>query len=324
MRATHSPAKPVSTSPTPLVNCGSRRRRWVWCAAWGIATACVFAFVRALDWRTTLARLAHADPGWIAVAVLGHFVTLPSLAEQWFRLLPPGTRMGRRALWESVTIGMAAMNTLPFGGGHALTVGLLIARGATVEGAVSLLALEQLCDGVAKLALLMVALAVAPLPAIWQRTAWIMAAALLAGFLILLGLARHPGETRWLRRWRVKWTHPLQAVRRPGVLLIAVALSLLGKAGGLLAVYAVHRSLGMNLPLSSTPVVLAAVTFATLMALSPGSIGVFEMAAIAAYRLMGVPIEEAGVLALVQHACFLLPNIGTGYAVMLWRTITTK
>ena len=297
------------------------RRRWVWWAAWLIATICLVVFLRTLDLRSTVAHLAAANPLWIALAIAGHFATLPLLTQQWSRLLPQGARLRWRTLWECVTIGMAAMNTLPFGGGHAVAVGLLKARGTTLEGAVSLMALEQLCDGVAKLALLLAALAVAPLPPLLRRAAWIMSIALVAGFFALWWLARHPEQGRFLRGWRAKWAHHLEAVRRPHVLALAIGLSLLAKAAGLVAIYAAQRSLGVMLPWSSTPIVLAAVTFATLMALSPGSLGIFEMAAIAAYRLLGVPTDEAAALALVQHACFLAPNIGTGYGLMLWRAV---
>lgn len=299
-------------------------RRWLWVLAWALASATLLWFVRTLDWRLTLARVADANPAWLVLAVLGHFATLPLLTEQWSHLLPPRRRLRWSSLWECVTVGLAAMNTLPFGGGHGVAVGMLVARGTTLEGALSLMALEQLCDGVAKLGLLLLALAVAPLPPILQRATWIMAIALLVSFGGLLWIARHPGQAGWMGRLAAKWGHHLEAVRNPTLLVIAVALSVLAKLGGLVAIYAVQRSLGVELPLKSVPLVLAAVTFATLMAFSPGSLGIFEMAAVAAYRLVGVPAGEAAALAIVQHACFLLPNIAVGYGLVAWRAVRTR
>jgi uncharacterized membrane protein YbhN (UPF0104 family) len=302
----------------------ARRRIILWGIAVVIAGVSLFAFARALDWRATLADLKRAHVGWLIVALLGHAMTLPLLTEQWTRLQSRQARLSWGVLWECVTIGMAMMNTLPFGGGHAVALGLLTRRGATLTGALSLLALEQLCDGVAKWLLLLVALLCTPLPPALQRATWVAAVLLVLGFVALFWLARHPEEGRWLGRWRAKWTAPLEAIRQPGVLAFAVGLSVVAKGFGLVAVYAAQRALGVELPFSSTPLVLAAVTFATLMALAPGSVGIFEIAAIAAYRLLGVPTEQAATLAIVQHACFLLPNIATGYVVAAWGAVKAR
>ena len=295
--------------------------RWWWVVAWLVATACVGWAGSSIDWRAALVRLQTARPGWIAFAVLAHCAVLLFLTEQWTRLLPRPVRFGWRAMWECVTISMAAMNTLPFGGGHAVAVGLRTARGATLQEAVLLLALVQRCVAVARVSLVLLAFAVAPLPGPWREAGWLMAAGVSAGFGGLWWLARRPAPGTWLGRWRETWALHLAAARRPRVLGAAIGLSLLGKTAMLLAVYAVQRALGVHLPLASVPVVLVAVTVATLIALSPGSVGVYELAAIAAYRIFGVSPELALVLALMQHACFLLPNIGVGYGVLAWRAL---
>lgn len=305
-------------SAWPLV----RNRRVLWSLAWIIATACLACFLPSANLAAAWHEIADADAGWILVALAGNFAMLPLLTVQWALLLPRARPIRWRVLWDCVTLSLAAMNTLPFGGGHAVAVGLLATRGeAGVEGGVSLLALEQLCDGVAKLALLLVALAAAPLPPIFHDAAWAMSAAVLAGFAGMLWLATHPVTLPFARKWQVRLSRYLEVLRRPWLLVSAIGLSLAMKGFGLIAVYAVQRSLGFHLPLATTAVVLAAVTFATAVALSPGNLGTFEAAVVAAYRLFGVPTDEAVALSLVQHACFLLPLVGTGYAMTAWRTL---
>jgi uncharacterized membrane protein YbhN (UPF0104 family) len=71
----------------------------------------------------------------------------------------------------------------------------------------------------------------------------------------------------------------------------------------------------------STVVVLAAVTFATLVSLAPSDLGIYEASAFAAYRLLGVPPAEALALGLLHHACFLVPLVGTGYVLTGWQAM---
>jgi uncharacterized membrane protein YbhN (UPF0104 family) len=292
------------------------RRRFAWAVGWGAATLALAVFARSIDLAAAWQHLATANLGWIAAALLANFVTLPLMTEQWYRLAPPDRPLSRLALWECVTVGMAAMNVLPFGGGHAVAVGLLAQRGAGIGGGVSVMALEQFCDGFAKLGLLLLALAVAPLPPALHAIAWGVAGLLLAGFAGLLWLGAHSPTDQG---WRARWARRVEVVRRPGILVVAIGLSLLMRVFALLAIYATQRSLGVAVPFSRTPVVLAVVTFATAMAIAPGNLGVYEIATIAAYRVLGIPAGEAAALALVQHVAFLLPMIATGYGVTVWR-----
>lgn len=320
MRTSEQP--PVGTeAPLASARRFSLQRRWVWWVALGAATVCLAVFLRSFDLRAAARELATANLGWVALAVAANFLTLPLMTHQWVLFLPRGVRMRWSAMWECVTLSMASMNTLPFGGGHAVAVGLLAARGVTVPGGVSILALEQICEGVGKVVLLMVALATAPLPPVLQQAMWWIAAAVVLGFIPMLWLAYHPPSGLPTGHWRVKWGRHLEVLRRPRTFLVTAALSVVIKATQLLAVYAVQRSLGVPLPLSSTPLVLAAVTFATMMSVAPGNVGLYELAGIAAYRLLNVPAHQAAALALLLHATFLVPMIGTGYGLTLWRAM---
>jgi uncharacterized membrane protein YbhN (UPF0104 family) len=301
-----------------------RQRKQIlwWIVGWVVAVFFLAAFVRSFDLRAAWQLIADAKPGWIVVALLANFAVLPLLTAQWKWLLPKARPIAWGRLWECVTLALSAMNTIPFGGGHAVTVALIAQRGgAGWAGALSLIALEQLCDAFAKLALILTALSIAPLPKGFRTAAWVLTAMMVVGLGVLLWLAHHPAGAS-AKGWRAKWGQHLEVLKNPGLLSIAVGLSLAIKLCGLAAIYAVQRSLGVELPFTTTALVLSAVTLATLVSISPSDLGVHEAAAFGAYRLLGVPPGEAAALGLVQHACFFLPIVGTGYALTFWRMVT--
>jgi uncharacterized membrane protein YbhN (UPF0104 family) len=300
----------------------SRRARWLWLAAWLGATALLLIFQR-FDLAGVGRQLVRARPGWIGLAALANFLVPLLLATLWARLLPAGRNVRWRKLAECSLLAFAAMNTLPLGGGHALAIGLLSTSvGLGFDGAVSLMALEQLCEGGAKLSLLVLALLAAPLPEGLRRAAWILGAGLIAGTAALLWVARHPRDVA--SGWRARWSRHLEALLRPRVFAGAFGFALAIKLVELVAIWAVQRSLGVELPLATVPVVLAAVSFATMISVAPANLGVYEAAAFAAYRWFGVAPATAVALAVLHHACFLAPMVLPGYALTAWRAFSPR
>ena len=117
--------------------------------------------------------------------------------------------------------------------------------------------------------------------------------------------------------WRTRWGFHLETVRNPWRFGGACALSLAMKAVAWVGLYAVQRSLGVDLPPAPTALVLAAVTFATMVSVTPGNLGFFELGAVASYQFLGVAAGQAAALALLVHVTFLLPILGAGYATLL-------
>ena len=304
----------MDSSSRPRSAARSRNRRWwIWGLACAFTAICLVVFVRSFDWTLIAHDLVDARPTWVVLALLANFATLPLMTEQWIQLLPKGAAGRWRVVWECVTLAMTSMNTLPFGGGPAVAVGVISVRNiAPMDGAVSLLALEQVCEGFARAALLILALSTAPLPAALQRAMWISTLVVIVAFAVLVWLAQHPAKNAPAAGWRSRWAHHLEVLRRPRTFIWATLLSVAMKAFGLVAIYAVQRSLGVELPFAASVVVLAAVTFATSIAVSPGSVGVYELAAMAGYRVFGVPPSQAAALALILHVCFLAPVVIPG------------
>jgi uncharacterized membrane protein YbhN (UPF0104 family) len=79
----------------------------------------------------------------------------------------------------------------------------------------------------------------------------------------------------------------------------------------------VQKSFGLDLPFYAPLVILAALSLATMLPLSPGRLGVFEATLYFVYQSFGVEPTLALTLGLFIHLVHTLPFILTGYGVSL-------
>ena len=288
------------SSVLPLAFCrGSRKPLGI--AIFLAITAAIVIAARKIDWPHALALLTTAHPAWILAAVAANAAILACWAVYWRALRPPGELpVTYRRMFEIVAASSSLMNTVPFGGGHASSVVLLIRRGQTTQrGALSVLALDQLGEGLAKVSIFILVALLVPLPP-WMRAGIITASAAVAVWFAVLAVA-----SRWARELAI-----LESWRRSATALGSV---LAMKAIQLLALVAVQQAFGVRVPVSGTLLVLAAITLGTMISVAPGNLGTFEASAFLAYRYLGVPPDQAMTLGLMQHICFMLPAVGVGY-----------
>jgi uncharacterized membrane protein YbhN (UPF0104 family) len=298
--------------PTPLP------RRWPWIAGAVVATVLLWLAVRHASAAGIWSLVRQADPLWSAASVVANAAILLAYAALWRHLAPPvdGAAVPMRTTFEIVAVSSTVMNTTPMLAGHATAVGLLVSRARLqMRQALSVLAMDQGAEGAAKIALVATAVMVAPLP-VWLRAAALSAVALAAAFLVVLVAFANRAPQRLAHLARD--LAPLRSWRAAGV---ALALALVMKLLEGLAIVLAQHSLGLDLPLGSVAVVLAATSLATMIPLSPGNVGPYEAAAAAVYMWMDVPPDAAVALAAVQHACFLLPSIGIGWAITVRRSL---
>jgi uncharacterized membrane protein YbhN (UPF0104 family) len=215
-------------------------------------------------------------------------------------------------------------NSVPFMVGQASGV-LLLARYGRIgpASALSVYTMEQVAEGIAKIAVVVGVALFAPLPPWLARGVQglaVLVSVLGVTFIVLAFRFRHPpsaprpaGALGRLKRFGAEWAHSLEGLRTPHVFGAALALALGMKTAELGGILAVQHSLGLDLPVGTALLVLASVNFATIVSVSPGNLGVFEAASFAAYRLTGVSPEHALTLSLVQHVCYLIPMLGVGY-----------
>lgn len=286
------------------------RHRTALVLAWIVATVLLFTCARSIDWARALEVAVTARPGWLALSVVANAAILMAWALFWRTLVPRSeghATYGR--MFEVVSVASALMNTVPFGGGHASSIVLLARRGGTThKGALSVMALDQLGEGIAKvLAFLLVALIV-PLPA-WMRAGITTVSLAVGAWFIALMIA-----SRWATGLEI-----LRDIRRSG---LAIACVLAMKAAEIVGIVAVQHSFGISVSFGGTLLVFAALVLATMLPVAPANLGTYEASAFLAYRYLGLAPEHALGLAVVQHVCFLIPTAGLGYTLLSARTFS--
>jgi len=293
----------------------SPRRGWRVLALLALAVLVVVAMQR-MDLARAATQLATVRAEWLVLAMACYATILPLWAWQWTLLSPGAPEPRGREMLGVVAITSAVLNTTPMLVGEAAAVVLLVARARLDRAAaMSVLAMDQLLVGIAKLCVLAVAAMAAPLPG-WMTRAVL---ALLGGLLLLGGALvvaawRHADVTATLTHVTSPrlaaaigaFAGSLDPLRSPSRGLPALGLALLKKAVEVGAIVCVQRAFGVHLPISAAVLVLAVLNLATLLPIVPGNVGVFEGAVVFALTPLGVPLEQALGIAVVQHLCYFI------------------
>jgi uncharacterized membrane protein YbhN (UPF0104 family) len=302
----------------------SARPRWTRWLGWMVLLALLVGAARAVDWRPALAAALTADPLWLVAALALNALLLPCATLQWRLLLPDDARLTARELFGIVALTSSVANGAPMLAGQAAGVHLLATRGRLGHArAVSVTVLEQLTEGMAKLALLALAVVVAPRLAPAAGVAVLLTVPALTVALTLAAhrrawadrlAARARGALAPTARFFALALAHLDALRRPERFGGAVVVGALKKGVEGLAVAAVAAALGIPLPVWAIVATVAAVNLSQLVAVTPANLGPYEAAAFLVFRSVGVAPDQALALALVQHAVYLLPLAGIGWA----------
>jgi uncharacterized membrane protein YbhN (UPF0104 family) len=269
-----------------------------------------------MDLARAAEQIASVRIQWLVLSIACYAAILPLWAAQWTLLSPRGPATRWRDMLGVVALTSAVLNTTPMLVGEATAVVLLVTRARLARAAaLSVLAMDQLLVGVAKLALLALAASVAPLPE-WMTRAVLelLAAVLLLGASLVLASWRHVDVGRALERWiparfagaAGAFARSLEPLRFPARGVPALGIALLKKAVEIAAIVCVHRAFGLSVPISAAIVVLAVLNLATLLPIVPGNVGVFEAAVVLALTRFGVAPEQALGVAVVQHLGYFI------------------
>jgi uncharacterized protein (TIRG00374 family) len=311
-------------------------RGWLLPVLWLALTVALLFTLPALPWQRTLAQFRQVEPAWIAVAVMAYFAILPLWTLEWRLLVPGAARVSFGRMFEIVSITATVLNSIPFLAGEASAVALLIARGGMSRGAaLSVVAMDQLFVGLAKVSMLALAAAYAPIPD-WLRGGFLSLGLLVAALALVLVPLAHRwtairdallGKASALRSRLARlasWGTHLDVLRNGTSLWRVALLALAKKTAELGGVVAIQLAFGVDPSLGAALLVLAALAITTLVPVAPANLGVYEATVFGAYRYLGVPAEVALGIAVVQHVCFLLPALGTGYITLTLRQLQPR
>ena len=308
---------------------------WV---AWGALTIAVAFTIPRLPWQRAVTEMKHLQATWLVAAMLANLAILPLWALEWRMLVPAAVRVSFARMFEIVAATAAVLNSVPFLAGEASGVLLLIGRAGLSRGAaLSVLAMDQLLVGFAKLSVLAMAALYAPMPDGLRAGVLGLTLGVTAMLVVLIPLANHwrrmregllaraggSGTATVVARL-LAWGEHFEALRAPGLALRLVGLALAKKALELGAIVAVQIAFGLDVRLDAGLLVLAALALTTLLPVAPANLGVYEATVFSVYRFLGFNAETALGIAIVQHLCFLLPSVATGYLTITIRPMLER
>lgn len=300
-----------------------------------VLTVALYLAGRDLPWGNAFATLSGVSPALVAVAVTLNFAILPLWMLEWMLLKPRAAAVTHRRMFELVTVTASVHNAVPFLAGEAAAIGLLINAGVQRGAALSVLAMDQLLVGIAKLLVLLFAALTAPIPTWLKAGVLSLVAGVAVLFLVLLLLAHFgPVISAQLRETRSRGRElmarltglgaHLVALREPWIASRVVALAIAKKLLELGAMVVIQMALGQDASVAAAALVLAALAVTTSLPVSPANLGVYEATVYATYRYLGVDSDTALALAIVQHLAFLLPMIATGYIMLTVRSFARR
>ena len=152
---------------------------------------------------------------------------------------------------------------------------------------------------------------VAPLAWLWMPT-WLAQSLLLLAAVAVLGCAAlwvtasHPRTQGWAL------LAGLRLLRQPRVLLRSFLCVLASWVCDLTAIWLVIAALRIDAPPAAGMLILLVVNLAVAIPATPAGAGTFELGALAAFELLGLPRDRGLAFALLYHAVQVLPMLAAG------------
>lgn len=257
-----------------------------------LALALLALLWRMVDGQQVLARLAAADPAWMAVAVALLMAQTLLSALRW-RLIagrlghPMATGWALREYFLAQTVNLALPGGVAGDALRALRAGAV----AGLRQAGQAVIFERLAGQAALVAVTLVAagwlwLRGGALPLPLAAGFALLAGACALGALVLALLRRRPAVAGWLAAAR-------HAVLERDVVAAQAGLSLASVAANILSFAAAAAAVGLVLPADAIFAVIPLVLFAMLVPLTVGGWGLREGAAVAILPLVGATPEGA-------------------------------
>jgi len=148
----------------------SKQKKILLLIAWFFATLLLYICFRGIDLEQAWNNIKQVHPLWLFLGIAGHFLIFIFWAKQWIIFLPGKVFVTFKEMFEINALMSTAMNTLPFPGGHAFGVFLLAKKeGVGHSSALSVMSLDQLTEGIAKLTVLLIVSWFIPLPPLIKK-----------------------------------------------------------------------------------------------------------------------------------------------------------
>jgi uncharacterized membrane protein YbhN (UPF0104 family) len=310
----------------------------------GLAVSAFFAYVsvRNVRWSEVWDGLTSSNYWWVIPMLLLLFVAQGVRGLRWQYLFPAETRPPYWPTLEATLLGQFFNTILPARAGEVARIVALHRTTRTSRAEItSTVVIERVFDVLALLTLLFVFVPWFP------HVSWLHAAALLAivfftATIVSIAVLFRWGEKPFLIMLRpltrlglpfltiehaehaaASFVRGAAALRHPGLGAFAFGLSIVSWL--LLGLSTWMLMIGFHLGLSPLAglLVMIAVGLSLILPASPGSVGVFEAAALVGLKAYGIEKADALSFAIVLHAVSVLPFLVFG-GLVLWRQRRVK
>lgn len=313
---------------------GSKKQTYGrWLLALLLAGLAAWLSIRQVHWPELVAVLAGANLGLLSVALLTVLATTGVKAVRWYVLLPAAApQVPLNQVLRVLFIGQMANTVLPRLGDVLRTVLLGPRATGGVAAVLGTILVEKALDGIMGLLVLTGLALWTPLP-VWLRAPILGLVGLTTVLLLMVAWAsvdrswvdplwhrlalRLPAPvSRRLEQLAASFLLGLGLFRTPSRALLALVLSAAVWVLAMLTNVATLAALGIEAPLWSAWLVLAAAYAATFLPTVPAQIGVFEYAAVLSLQAANVAPEPALAFALVLHLLVQAPPAVLGPVAM--------
>jgi uncharacterized membrane protein YbhN (UPF0104 family) len=279
-------------------------------------------YARGIDLAAIRAAVAGSNPWLLLLSALGNAPLVWTKARRMRTLLSPElaaepakrTKLSSLRLMALYVTSYAADNLVMSQAGLGLRVAFFRLNGVPLATAASAQAIEKALEAIG-LGLVAGPFLWLPGKLGWLRgpVLWVTAAAVF-GLVLMVSLLPRIGN-----RVVQNLAHGAAALRRPGLALELIALTLLGWVIEALMVIAVLSAMHVDARLfSAAALVLLAVNMAALVPGLPANVGTFEVSCTLALGAVGVPAAAALSFALVYHALHTVPVTVVGLGTQRW------
>ncbi len=300
----------------------------------GISVVALVLVLRQVDASRTVAVLAGAVPGWLALMVTFQLADVSLRGLRWQRLLAPIRRVALSRTFDYLLVGYLANNILPARLGELVRSHYLGDReGISRTTTLGTVVVERTVDTAVLVAI--ASLAILVLQVRGAVASAVLVGLALSGLLVVgLGVAivahRLPGAGRVVAvagRWpRIhelggRLRGGLAVAGRPRTLGQAIGLSLLAWSATVVATAAAGQAIGLQLTTGQAALFASGTALSTAIPSGPGYLGTFELAGVGIGTVLGVPAETSFALALIVHASVLvITSLGGAIGFLrIWR-----
>jgi glycosyltransferase 2 family protein len=296
-----------------------------------ISIALLLWALRGVHIGEVIRQIRNSDPWPLALAVVLASVTFPMRLVRWRLLLrdESGAALKPWPLWHAVAIGFMANNLLPFRAGELVRVfAATKLSGARFTATMSSIAVERIFDGLAVIGLLAAGLLASDLPSgavvggvslaraaqaagLLSVGALVMAAAVvtfpMAAERLVRRLLPAGGFTERLIAMIDGVRHGLASLRSPALLVGVIAWSIALWVVNALAFLVGFAAFDIPVGFAGALILQGVVVIGISVQLTPGFVGQFEAAIVAALALYGIPNDVASSYAIAFHGATFIP-----------------